>query len=90
MGCYACQPDDFDKFKVFFARAIARYHGVPPRARQPPPDWTLPPVVSEGWATTATAATAARVVHTCCATCPVLGFAAPFVLSISVSHGQRL
>ena len=28
MGVYACQPDDYDRFKPFFAKALAKYHKV--------------------------------------------------------------
>jgi hypothetical protein len=28
LGCYACTPDDYDRFKPFFARAIAKCHAV--------------------------------------------------------------
>jgi len=28
MGCYACQPDDYDRFKPFFSKALAKYHKV--------------------------------------------------------------
>ena len=28
MGCYACQPEDYDRFKPFFSKVIADYHGV--------------------------------------------------------------
>ena len=28
MGCYACQPDDYDTLQPFFATALAKYHGV--------------------------------------------------------------
>jgi len=34
MGCYACQPSDYDDFKPFFAKVLARYHNVPEDARQ--------------------------------------------------------
>ncbi len=33
MGCYACQPSDFDDFKPFFARVLARHHKVAEDAR---------------------------------------------------------
>merc|ERR1712087_41193 len=33
MGCYACQPSDYDEFKPFFAKAIAKYHKVPEGAK---------------------------------------------------------
>ena len=28
MGCYACHPDDYDRFAPFFSKALAEYHGV--------------------------------------------------------------
>ena len=28
MGCYACQPEDYDRFKPFFSKALAKYHKV--------------------------------------------------------------
>ena len=34
MGCYACQPADYDDLKPFFSKAIARYHRVCEDARQ--------------------------------------------------------
>ena len=40
MGCYACQPDDYDRFKPFFARALAKYHGVIEDAKHVN-DWNL-------------------------------------------------
>ncbi len=40
MGCYACQPGDYDKFRPFFAKVLARYHKVPEDARHTN-DWTL-------------------------------------------------
>jgi len=33
MGCYACQPSDFDDFQPFFARVLARHHKVAEDAR---------------------------------------------------------
>jgi len=33
MGCYACQPSDYDDFKPFFSKVLARYHKVPEDAR---------------------------------------------------------
>ncbi len=33
MGCYACQPSDYDDLRPFFARVLARYHQVPEDAR---------------------------------------------------------
>ena len=40
MGCYACQPSDYDDFKPFFSKVLARYHGVPEDARHVN-DWRL-------------------------------------------------
>jgi protein-arginine kinase len=40
MGCYACQPDDFDRFKPFFSKALAKYHGVSENAKHVS-DWNL-------------------------------------------------
>jgi len=34
MGCYACQPSDYDDFKPFFSKVLARYHKVSETARQ--------------------------------------------------------
>ena len=33
MGCYACQPSDYDDLKPFFSKVLARYHKVPEDAR---------------------------------------------------------
>lgn len=40
MGCYAGQPDDYDRFRPFFAKALARYHRVGEDARHIN-DWSL-------------------------------------------------
>ena len=40
MGCYACQPEDYDRFKPFFSKALAKYHGVPEDAKHVN-DWSL-------------------------------------------------
>ena len=40
MGCYACQPEDYDRFKPFFSKALAKYHGVAEDA-QHVNDWSL-------------------------------------------------
>lgn len=40
MGCYACQPGDYDDFRPFFAKVLARYHKVPEDARHLN-DWSL-------------------------------------------------
>jgi creatine kinase len=33
MGCYACQPSDYDDFQPFFAKVLARHHKVPEDAQ---------------------------------------------------------
>lgn len=33
MGCYACQPSDYDEFKPFFSQVLSRFHKVPEDAR---------------------------------------------------------
>ncbi len=40
MGCYACQPSDYDDFRPFFAKALAAYHKVPEDA-QHENSWSL-------------------------------------------------
>ena len=40
MGCYACQPFDYDTFRPFFAKVLARYHKVSESARHIN-DWNL-------------------------------------------------
>lgn len=40
MGCYAGQPGDYDDFRPFFSRVLARYHGVSEDA-QHRNDWWL-------------------------------------------------
>ncbi|MEM9581555.1 MAG: phosphagen kinase [Pseudomonadota bacterium] len=40
MGCYACQPSDYDRFRPFFAKALAAYHKVSEDA-QHRNDWSL-------------------------------------------------
>jgi protein-arginine kinase len=40
MGCYACQPSDYDDLKPFFSKVLARYHKVPEGARHKN-DWSL-------------------------------------------------
>ena len=40
MGCYACQPEDYDRFKPFFSKALAKYHGVQEDAKHVN-DWSL-------------------------------------------------
>jgi creatine kinase len=33
VGCYACQPEDYDDLRPFFSKVIAAHHGTPPQAR---------------------------------------------------------
>lgn len=40
MGCYACQPEDYDRFKPFFSKALAKYHKVAENAKHTN-DWNL-------------------------------------------------
>jgi len=40
MGCYAMYPEDYDRFKPFFAKALARYHKVAENAVHKT-DWKL-------------------------------------------------
>lgn len=40
MGCYACQPSDYDNLKPFFSKVLARNHKVPENARHVN-DWNL-------------------------------------------------
>jgi protein-arginine kinase len=40
MGIYACQPEDYDRFKPFFSKALAKYHGVAEDAKHVN-DWSL-------------------------------------------------
>jgi protein-arginine kinase len=40
MGCYACQPSDYDDLKPFFSKVLSRYHKVPEDARHVN-DWSL-------------------------------------------------
>jgi len=40
MGCYACQPSDYDDFEPFFSKVLARHHKVPEDA-QHVNDWRL-------------------------------------------------
>ena len=40
VGCYACQPSDYDDLRPFFARVIARYHRIGEDARHVS-DWDL-------------------------------------------------
>lgn len=40
VGCYACQPADYDDFRPFFAKVLARYHKVDESARHVN-DWSL-------------------------------------------------
>jgi protein-arginine kinase len=40
MGVYAMQPEDYDRFKPFFSKALAKYHNVPEDATHVN-DWSL-------------------------------------------------
>jgi protein-arginine kinase len=40
MGVYACQPNDYDRFKPFFSKALAKYHRVAEDAKHVN-DWSL-------------------------------------------------
>ncbi|MEM1374682.1 MAG: phosphagen kinase [Pseudomonadota bacterium] len=40
MGCYACQPGDYEDLRPFFSKALAAYHKVPEDARHVN-DWSL-------------------------------------------------
>ena len=40
MGCYACHPTDYDRFKPFFRNALSVYHSVPEDATHRT-DWSL-------------------------------------------------
>lgn len=40
MGCYAMQPKDYDRFKPFFSKVLADYHGVKEDAKHET-DWSL-------------------------------------------------
>ncbi len=40
MGCYACQPSDYDDFQPFFSKVLARHHKVAEDARHVN-DWNL-------------------------------------------------
>lgn len=40
MGCYACEPTDYDEFRPFFARVLSAYHKVAEDARHVN-DWSL-------------------------------------------------
>lgn len=40
MGCYACQPSDYDELRPFFAKALAAYHKVSEDARHTN-NWSL-------------------------------------------------
>ena len=41
VGCYACQPDDYDTFKPFFAKVLERYHNVDLSAKKHVNNWSL-------------------------------------------------
>ena len=40
MGCYAMQPKDYDRFKPFFSKVLAEYHGVAEDAKHVT-NWSL-------------------------------------------------
>ncbi|MEO0773994.1 MAG: hypothetical protein AAFZ04_12505, partial [Pseudomonadota bacterium] len=40
VGCYACQPADYDDFRPFFSKVLSRYHKVGEDARHVN-DWSL-------------------------------------------------
>merc|ERR1719262_941988 len=40
MGCYAMQPADYDRFKPFFSKVLAEYHGVAADAKHEN-NWSL-------------------------------------------------
>ena len=41
VGCYACQPDDYDVFKPFFTKVLQRYHEVDLSAKKHINNWSL-------------------------------------------------
>ena len=40
MGCYAMQPEDYDRFRPFFSKVLGEYHGVAQDAKHVT-DWSL-------------------------------------------------
>eukprot|EP00041_Stephanoeca_diplocostata_P033973 m.1138079 g.1138079 ORF g.1138079 m.1138079 type:complete len:657 (-) comp24438_c0_seq3:324-2294(-) len=47
MGCYAMQPSDYDRFRPFFAKVLAAYHGVGEDAKHVN-NWDLSSVGTDG------------------------------------------
>ncbi|KRX09325.1 ATP:guanido phosphotransferase, N-terminal [Pseudocohnilembus persalinus] len=41
MGCYACQPDDYEVFKPFFKACLEKYHKVDLSVKKHKNDWNL-------------------------------------------------
>lgn len=41
VGCYACQPDDYDVFKPFFSQVLERYHNVDLSTTKHANNWNL-------------------------------------------------
>jgi len=41
MGCYACQPNDYERFKPFFQAALEKYHKVDLSKKSHKNDWNL-------------------------------------------------
>lgn len=41
MGCYACQPNDYERFKPFFSKALEKYHKVDLNKKQHKNNWSL-------------------------------------------------
>ena len=41
VGCYACQPDDYDVFKPFFSQVLERYHNVDLSTTKHTNNWNL-------------------------------------------------
>ena len=41
VGCYACQPDDYDAFKPFFTKVLERYHKVDLTTMKHINNWSL-------------------------------------------------
>lgn len=41
MGCYAMQPEDYQRFEPFFAKALSQYHRVDLKTKSHKNDWNL-------------------------------------------------
>merc|ERR1712018_849767 len=41
MGCYACQPNDYERFKPFFQAALEKYHKVDLSKKSHKNNWSL-------------------------------------------------